>query len=265
MPARWNKKEESRLKKELVQLYVKENKTIGEISKRLNLAQTTVYDRLIRLNIPVCRHKKKNFNKKRSDIKFPSKYSSDLAEIFGILLGDGHISKWQVVVSLGTKEREYARYVSGLFKKVFDVELKFGHREQKRHIDLYIGSVDLRDWFLKGGLVHNKVKAQVAIPTWIFRETAFMRACLRGLIATDGSIYKLRWGLQINFVNRSIPLLESTRELFVRLGFSPSKISQYSIYLTRKIDIDKFYRDVGFANPKHKKKYLSFLKHGRVG
>ena len=91
-----------------------------------------------------------------------------------------------------------------------------------------------------------------------------MRATLRGLIDTDGSIYQLRYGLQIGFCNLSIPLLRSTRELFIRLRFNPSQVSGSKVYLTNQSEIDDYVKRVGFSNQKHHRRYVQFRKHGRV-
>jgi hypothetical protein len=116
MARRWNTKEEKEKRKELKSLYVKQNKTIGEIAKILHICESTVYDRMIRLGIKSLRHKKPGYNNKRNDITIPNKYSNKLAEFIGIMLGDGHITPTQVTVTLGTKEYEYVIYVAGIMK-----------------------------------------------------------------------------------------------------------------------------------------------------
>lgn len=110
MPRRWNKIEEKVKREELAELYVKENKTIEEIAKELKLGQTTVYERLVRMGVKVARHRKEGFNNIRK-VRLP-KHSVKLAELFGILLGDGNLKPTQVTVTLGTKEDQYAEYVA---------------------------------------------------------------------------------------------------------------------------------------------------------
>ena len=106
---------------------------------------------------------KKNYLKKRNDVKIPNKRSEDLAEFFGIMLGDGHVSHFQVVVSLGNKEEIYAEHVSMLIKKIFKTNAKISLRSTG-YRDVYLGSVDITSWLLKQGLVSNKVKSQVDVP-----------------------------------------------------------------------------------------------------
>jgi intein/homing endonuclease len=97
----------------------------------------------------------------------------------------------------------------------------------------------------------NKVEDQVGVPEWIFEKESYQKSFLRGFFDTDGSIYKLKFGLQIAFCNKSIPLLDSTKKILLGLGYHPSKISAYKIYLTRKPDLYRYIREIGFGNKKH--------------
>ena len=115
----WTKKEENKYRSELFNLYIKQNKSLCEVSKVLGIPESTVFRRMKRLDIKTQPHLKKNYLKKRNDVKIPNKRSEDLAEFFGIMLGDGHVSHFQVVVSLGNKEEIYAEHVSMLIKKIF--------------------------------------------------------------------------------------------------------------------------------------------------
>ncbi len=256
MARRWTKEEEGRYHSELFNLYIKENKSLFEISKILKMPEATVFRRLGRLGIKTQPHLKKNYLKKRTDVKIPNKYSEDLAEFFGIMLGDGHVSHFQVVVSLGNKEEEYAKYVSLLIKKIFKTNVKISLRSNG-YRDVYLGSVDITLWLLKQGLVSNKVKSQVGVPAWIFRKNNFMKRFLRGFFDTDGSVYKLRHGIQISFCNRSLPLLKSLQLMLKKLKYNPSKISLFNMYLTRREDIERFFKEIKPSNSKHVSRYLN--------
>lgn len=209
MARKWTKEEERKYYKELYTLYVKENKSLREIAIILGIAEPTVFDRLTRLGIKTQPHLKIYYLKKRTDVALPKKYSDDLAEFFGIMLGDGHVSHFQVTVHLGNKEMEYAKYLCSLILSIFHVEPKISTRKKTNYRDVYLGSTLITSWLFKQGLVSNKVKSQVGAPPWIFRKKAFMRRFLRGFFDTDGSVYKLKHGIQISLSNRSLPLLQS--------------------------------------------------------
>ena len=257
MPARWNAAEEKTNRLELEKLYIRDNKSIKEIALLLNLGESTVYDRLIRLGIPSLRAKKEKYNNQRIDIVIPS-YSPKLAEFIGLMLGDGHITPSQVTVTIGKKDL-YAPYVCSLITYLFKVFPKTIFSEKGDCI-VYFGSTRAVRWLLEMGLASNKVKKQVDIPKWISKKPEFMRKAIRELFDTDGSVYRVRFGIQVSFCNHSSPLLRSVRRILLTLGFHPSKISGYNLYLTRREDTDRFFREIGFKNLKHRNRFLEFRK-----
>lgn len=262
MAKRWTKQEENKYRSELFYLYVKQNKSLREVSKVLSVSEKTIFKRLGRLGIKTQPYLKKNYLKKRTDIKIPHKYSKDLAEFFGIMLGDGHVSHFQVVVSLGNKEEKYAKYVKLLIKKIFKTNVEISLRGGG-YRDVYLGSVDITSWLLKQGLVSNKVKSQVDVPKWIFSNNNYMKCFLRGLFDTDGSVYKLKYGIQISFCNRSLPILKSLQLMLKKLEYNPSSISLYNMYLTRRGDVKRFFEDIKPSNPKHVSRYLKIVSNLR--
>lgn len=250
MPAKWKFQEEKAHRAELHRLYVDKNLTIREIADALGIAQQTVFQRLQRLGIPIAPYKKKGYQNRRSDICVPKYRTAILAELFGILLGDGHISHFQVLVTLGSKEHSYAEYVVQLMQEAFGATPRISIR-RTGYRDVYLGSVRLAEWFLNNGLVRHKVRSQVDIPGWILKKRIFSERFLRGFFDTDGSIYKLRYGTQISFSNRSMPLLTSLRKMLNGLGYKASRISAERVYITRSGDIARFFREIQPHNPKH--------------
>jgi len=77
---------------------------------------------------------------------------------------------------------------------------------------------------------------------------------LRGLYDTDGSAYKLtnQNSYQINFSNKNRRLLEEVRDSLISLGIFPSNITKgKEINITKKSELAKFLKLVGFHNSKH--------------
>ncbi|MBU0997960.1 hypothetical protein KJ570_00225, partial [Patescibacteria group bacterium] len=58
MAKKWTKREEKLYRIELKKYYIDENKSIREVSAILDIGQSTVYDRLIRLGITPTRSNK---------------------------------------------------------------------------------------------------------------------------------------------------------------------------------------------------------------
>ncbi len=149
-------------------------------------------------------------------LKIPSELNLDLIEFIGILLGDGHISKYTIDISLSTENPKYITYVSKLIKELFDYDVKSYKPKHKKLIHLRIHSMvlvqELERLVLKCG---NKVTQQVGVPNWIQNNTNYSIACVRGLIDTDGYLYRdertrknCTWvEYHVGFVNHSQRLL----------------------------------------------------------
>lgn len=260
MPRRWTIEEEQEKRDELIELYISQNRTIGEAGQILKIAEQTVFDRLRRLNIPINPERKLRYlNRKWSKISFPE-FSDKLAEFVGIVLGDGHISPGQIWVYINNNaDKDYVPYVKELAKSLFSIEPGISYRKDQDMMNLFLSSVDLIKFLRELGLFANdKVREQPDIPAWIFTRSSYQRSFLRGFFDTDGSIYKLKFGVQMNFCNRSVPLLNSTRKILLNLKYHPSNISSYKIYLTRKPDLHRYIKEIGFGNPKHLKRAKKF-------
>lgn len=259
MPARWSRNIELKKFEELNNLYVIQNKAIGEISKILHLAESTVYDRLLRLDIKPNPSIKKNYNH-TSPATIPCIHTRCLAEFFGIMLGDGCLTPSQITITLGNKELDYVYYISRLITKLFNIVPKI-HIRPKGYYVIYFGSVKVVKWLQSNGLVFNKVKDQVKVPEWIFKKNFLMEGFLKGFFDTDGSVYKLRFGVQLAFTNRSLPLLNGIRYALDTLRYNPSKISGFRVYLTKKRYVLKYLRRISPANIKHRQRFEEFVKY----
>ncbi len=197
--------------------------------------------------------------------------SAKLAEVIGILFGDGSIyanpSKgvYQVKVALNIKlEQEYGRqFVQPLFKELFGLEGKVVSAPRIGVMYLYFSSRELVGVLGRLGIPPGLAKRSAGIPAWIKERDDFLAACLRGLIDTDGSIFRLSKRdyklLRISFKNTNSKLLEDARLAFLKLGFHPSKLIQNNqFFLTRKEDVRRYAAEIGFNNPKNKQR-LEFL------
>ncbi len=261
MARRWTKEEERKYKKELINLYVVQNKSIGEIAPLLGLEESSVFDRMQRLGIKTSKQLKTKYLNKRTDVVIPRR-SPKLAEFFGAMFGDGHVSRYQTMVTLGTKELEYVKYVQSMMQGLFEVSAticvkKSGYR------DVYIGSTQITSWLLNQGLVHNKVAAQVDVPPWIYTRRTYMQSFIRGFFDTDGSVYSLRFGVQISLTNRSAPLLTTLQDMLRKLGYRVSEASAYRIYITKREDVERFFNEIAPANAKHRRRFDKFARRWR--
>lgn len=258
MARRWTKDEEKFHRDQLNKLYVIENKSIGEIGKELHISYKTVFDRMRRLDIKTVPKQKLRYCNQRNDIRLPEQ-SALLAEFLGIMLGDGHISHFQTIVTLGTKELAYVQYVQILMQRLFKVKTTISVKKSG-HRDVYIGSTLITKWLKEQGLVQNKVAAQVGVPKWIMSDETYMRAFVRGFFDTDGSVYNLRFGIQISLTNKSVPLLLALQGMLRKLGYEASEASAYRVYITKRRDVERFFKEVAPANDKHRRRFDKFSR-----
>ena len=176
------------------------------------------------------------------------------------MLGNGHISQGQIWIYINTKnDRKYISYVKGLLETLFGISPGCYCRRKKNMVELFLSSVDLIKYLKgKGISVSNKVRSQVDIPQWIFTKNSFKKSFLRGFFDTDGSIYKLRFGIQMSFTSRSVPLLQSTRKILLSLRYHPSRVTGPKLYLTKRADLYRYITEIGFGNRKHLKRAKNF-------
>ena len=256
MARRWTPEEERSYHDELHDLYVTQNKSISEIGAIVGITYKGVFGRLKRLGIPTNPQAKSGYANTRRDVRFPER-TPELAEFFGIMLGDGNLTPTQIAVTLGTKEENYVQYVATGMQALFGANPRVT-TNAKGHWIVYFGSVLIVRWLTQEGLVQNKVAAQVGVPEWIFTKPEYMQRFVRGFFDTDGSIYRLRFGIQISLTNHSLPLLRALHAMLTTLGYNPSAISAWRIYVTRRKEIERFFREIKPQNIKHKRRFDTF-------
>src|SRR3989344_1697377 len=201
-------------------------------------------------------------------------YSEELSEFVGAVLGDGHVCYIKKGKKIGVyviriagdlvKDRDYHLYLKKIGQELFNLKSKeiFNKHHNERFLDFY--SKELVEFFIDMGIKPgNKIKNQSTIPKWIFTKKSFMGTCLRGLIDTDGSIYRMSNKdpnlLRINFTNYNLTLLKDARNGFIKLGFNPSKIIRNKAFnLSRQKEIRKYIKEIGFKNSKHLKRFEEF-------
>jgi intein/homing endonuclease len=198
------------------------------------------------------------------------KLNANLAELVGILLGDGsfYLSGYnnEVDIALDTKDEKYKTYVKSLLERITSSYIWEKHVKSVNcvHIRLTrkLPTLELlKVSFKKSG---NKIKNKVTIPDWIWKKDIFLKSCIRGLIDTDGSIYRLKpqWPnlFQLSFKNNNILLLKDVRKAFLSLGFHPSKVFGNRVVITRQMEIRNYFINIGTRNDTHLKEHNLFFK-----
>jgi DNA-binding transcriptional regulator WhiA len=204
----------------------------------------------------------------RKEINYPRR-SVELAELVGVILGDGGLpGNHQLTISFNKKtDKEYLIFLGKILKKLFSVNYHVHFRKNCNGADIVVSSTNLVKFLLKQGLIAgNKVKNQVDIPKWIYSKTSYQKACLRGLIDTDGSFYCHRYNvngkeyvyLKLCFANRSKPLLCSVLEILRKFNFE-AFLHGDQVFIYSKQGISKYFEEIGSHNFKHLNKFSKFL------
>ena len=208
--------------------------------------------------------------KVRKVIRRPRK-SALLAEFVGIMLGDGCLSgRFQVGVSFNSAtDRAYGAYLQDLFQRLFAVSATIQPHSKTCGWTVVASSRALVEHLQVLGLVQgNKVLHQVDVPTWILRKPSYRKACLRGLIDTDGSVYRYEhkvYGrkyahLALCFTNRSHPLLRFMEETLTLNGYHPT-VTGFHVSLYRRAEVERYFDDIGTQNAKHLQRYQTYIQY----
>lgn len=195
------------------------------------------------------------------------KHTAELAEIMGIILGDGglyaiHRNKFSMIVVFSKLERQYLTYVKSLCEKHF-YPYKFYTFEADHSLMLQNQSVYIGKYILRAGMIlGDKIRSGVSIPEWVFKEK-LLKYFIRGMFDTDGCIYrKYDDYAQIEIKLGSYPLILSLRKALIELNFNPTKIQEHfhtkggaginwKIYLSRQSEVKRFFEEIQPMNQKH--------------
>lgn len=220
-------------------------------------------------SVKVNKIRKTNFIQ-RKEFDFPEK-SCLLAEFFGIMLGDGGITKNQISITLN--KNSDADYVKVVEEIIFDLfKIRPSIRIRDNCVVILISGANFTNFLVNGGLeIGNKVKQQVKVPGWIKNNIEFSKACVRGLVDTDGCFYKEKHKVEskiyeslcIDFTNHSIPLLDFVYEVLDKMELRASRYL-WKIRLRKKNDVIGYVNNIGASNLKHKNKFLDHFKIGEV-
>ncbi|MFH1202553.1 MAG: LAGLIDADG family homing endonuclease [Candidatus Omnitrophota bacterium] len=201
-------------------------------------------------------------------ISYPSP-SIKLAEFIGIFMGDGGVkSKYQIAISYNNiKDKNYSDYCAKLIKELFLLDSTRHINRGNNGADIIVSSVELVKFLNSQGFkIGDKIRNKIDIPNWIKKNKEFQRACLKGLMDTDGGTYfhtykineKQYRYLRICFTNCSKPLFKSVVLIFRNLGFTPKIKNGNRVYIYDLLEIKRYFKEIGSNNERLLLAYQSF-------
>lgn len=206
--------------------------------------------------------------------------SIELAELLGIITGDGHVEKiirgnkvrcYSITIAGDSRnDKDYlSNYVSILFSKLLNEKGNLFYSKNRNSMYIRIHGKKIVEFIEKKGILNgNKKHNNQSIPFWILKNDDYLKAFIRGLIDTDGCIYyisKTNKNLRISFTSYIPSLMRDVRNSLLKLGFHPSEVIRgKDISISRKEDTQKFIKEIGFSNNKHLKRLYNFTHKAPV-
>lgn len=204
---------------------------------------------------------------KFKQIKIPEIFDYKLAELVGIVLGDGNICGNQLRI-YGNKE-EYEYYRSNIQKLLLDIfRVKSTIKQTRRNsngILLTVNSILVCRYLTSIGLKDgSKIKNKTTIPDWIYTKKELIIYCLKGLFDTDGSFFSSSKNTEINILwnmgmNSSLP--NEIRKALIKLNYSPTRIFDKGrkVALCKRSEVIRFFKEIKPRSNVQNDRFLKFF------
>ncbi len=173
-----------------------------------------------------------------------------LAYITGVALGDGNLSNpngraIRLRITCDTKYPLLIKDITSSLQYIFSKNkvsiVRARNKDTYLNISVYSNRLEkLMPWRVgKGG----KQIQRAHVPAWIKANRIYIKECLKGLIQTDGSIYRDRGYLMINFTNNCFALADDVYKMLQTIGFRPTftttavaRNKKYTVRIARQSD-----------------------------
>lgn len=174
-----------------------------------------------------------------------------LAELIGVVLGDGHIGKFprteRLVISCNSKNKGFISRYGGIIEKIF-----FKKPTYMKVKNLNCVKISVYEKFISKRLgipAGNRAKLNFKLPKWITKNEEFLIPFLRGLYEAEGSfcVHLPTSTYKIFFANKNTSLLNIVYISLKKLGFKANK-SGYKVQISRKKEVYDFKNLINFRN-----------------
>lgn len=172
----------------------------------------------------------------------PLKKDGDLAELIGIILGDGHIGALARTESLrivgDAQKMGFVNRSADLVQKVFGKKPTIKQNPNTNTVTITIYEKHISNRIgIHTGAQGNRV---LRVPRWILRQDEPARRYLRGLYEAEGSysVHKPTYTYKFIFKNSNDSLLDIVERLVKRFGFHPHR-SYRMVQLSRKKEVER--------------------------
>lgn len=227
------------------------------------------------------------------------KRNANTAELVGLSFGDGGLTarsnskrmKFQLRGDGREEKENYDNYIAPLFNKeimnpIFYRDVGFVFNKRINFYGISVESVKIEKHLNFLG-IPSGVKKELHIPKWIKKNDEYVRRFLRGFFDTDGSIHcqknylikndPYHTQIRLSLVCTSKDLMQDIHKSLKGLGFK-CDFNEYKakpacsdgfvrrpFYRARicgRIQIEKWFKEIGTKSAKHKTKYEVWKKFG---
>lgn len=196
--------------------------------------------------------RKKAIKKGWIKTNYPSlRKSADLAELIGVILGDGHIGRFPrtevLTIFSNSNNIGFIERYAKLIKKIFDKKPSVLKRSDSNctKISIYQKNISKR-LNIPSGARGNK---DIGMPRWISNNREYLIRYLRGLYEAEGSfsVHSPTSTYKFVFANRNKSLLNNVDKGLKVLGFHPHKDS-CRVQISRKKEVYHCKELIDFRN-----------------
>ena len=215
------------------------------------------------VDVVMLKYPKKSHRKK---VVLPG-FSTELAEFFGIMIGDGGINNpWQANITVNfITDNEYSKYIHDLCNRLFGIKPVLRKRKTTNALVISLTSMSLVDFLVQNGLQRgNKLKNGLKIPNWILSRPSYRKVCVRGLVDTDGCIFihthrvkgKVYKNIGLTFTSLSKELLFQVIEILEEFGIASHINSDgKAIYIYQADSVLKYLKIFSTSNDRIRSVY----------
>jgi intein/homing endonuclease len=222
------------------------------MNKSWNKGETKyTHPSVMKISRTMKRRKIDNFFRWRVEMKYQGKIMSkypelrrngDLAELIGVVLGDGHIEAFPrtecLYILSNSNNKGFVRRYSEIVHRIFGkmpTSSKLSSLQCIR-IRIYQKNISKR----LGIPIGVRKDVITKIPTWILRNKSFMIRYLRGLYEAEGSVgvHVPTGTYKLFFTNSNASLRLIVVFLLERFGFHPH-VSGKNVQLSRKTEVER--------------------------
>lgn len=230
-------------------------------------------------------------NDEKRGVTLPSEPNTKLAELIGILIGDGHVAyypkchNYDIEIS-GHSDHDYSYHkdhINYLIKDLFNITPKFFIWKTRNEMRSRILSKAIFN-FMKMMEFPGGRKGNMPVSAWIMKDGEYMRSFLRGLADTDFSlVFKRRSNGKYSYpvikgsiknrnVIGSVEKILKVLKIKYCVCYDENKYDKrsernqtiHSIYIYGKKNLELWMKLVGFNNKKHLNKYIEWKNNGFV-